>query len=44
MEFCQGKTAGWILIGECSEEGIEDEDFYPFLDVTQVREYPQGNT
>ncbi len=42
MDFCQGKTAGWMLIGEYSEEGIEHEGFCPFLDVTQVREYPQG--
>ncbi len=40
MEFHQGKTGGWMLIGECSEEGIEDEDFCPFLVVTLVRKYP----
>ncbi len=26
MEFHQGKAGGWMLIGERSEEGIEDED------------------
>ncbi len=32
-----------MLIGECSEEGIEDEGFCPFLVVTLVRKYPQAN-
>ncbi len=41
MEFHQGKTGGWMLIGECSEEGIEDEGFCPFLVVTLIRKYPQ---
>ncbi len=39
MEFHQGKTGGWMLIGECCEGGIEDEGFCPFL---VVRKYPQA--
>ncbi len=30
-----------MLIGEYSEEGVEDEGFCPFLVVTLIREYPQ---
>ncbi len=30
-----------MLIGECSEEGVEDEGLCPFLVVTLVRKYPQ---
>ncbi len=41
MEFHQGKTGGWMLIGECPKEGIEDEGFCPFLVVTLIRKYPQ---
>ncbi len=41
MEFHGGKTGGWMLIGECSEEGVEDEGFCPFLIVTLIRKYPQ---
>ncbi len=41
MEFHQGKTGSWMLIGKCSEEGIEDEGFSPFLVVTMIRKYPQ---
>ena len=42
MEFHQGKTGGWMLIGECSEEGVEDEGFCPFFVVTLIRKYPQA--
>ncbi len=42
MEFHQGETGNWMSIGECSEEGIEDEGFYPFLVVTLIRKYPQA--
>ncbi len=42
MEFHQGKTGDWMLIGECLEEGIEDEGFCPFLVVTLTRKYPQA--
>ncbi len=31
-----------MLIGECSEEGIEDEGFCPFPVVTLIRKYPQA--
>ncbi len=31
-----------MLIGQCSEEGIEDEGFSLFLIVTLVRKYPQA--
>ncbi len=41
MEFHQEKAGGWMLIGECSEESIEDEGFCPFLVVTLIRKYPQ---
>ncbi len=30
-----------MLIGECSDEAVEDEGFCPFLVVTLVRKYPQ---
>ncbi len=42
MEFHQKKTSGWMLIGECLEEGIEDEGFCPFLVVTLIRKNPQA--
>ncbi len=42
MEFHPGKTGGWILIGECSEEGIGDEGFCLFLVVKLIRKYPQA--
>ncbi len=42
MEFHQGKTGGWMLIGECCEKGIEDEGFSPFLIVTLVRKFLQA--
>ncbi len=42
MEFHQGKTGSWMLIGEYSEEGVEDEGFCPFLVVTLIRKYPQA--
>ncbi len=42
MEFNQGRSGGWMLIGEYSEEGIEDEGFCPFLVVTLIKKYPQA--
>ncbi len=42
MEFHQGKTGGWMLIGECLEEGIEDEGFCQLLVVALIRKYPQA--
>ncbi len=38
--YHQVKTGGWVFIGECSEEGIEDEGFCPFLVVTLIRNNP----
>ncbi len=31
MEYHHGKTGCWMLIGECSDEYVEDEDFYLLL-------------
>ncbi len=42
IEFHRGKTYGLMLIGECSEEGVEDEDFCPFLFVILVSKYPHA--
>ncbi len=42
LEFHQGKTGGWMLIGECFEEGIEDEGFCLNLVITLIRKYPQS--
>ncbi len=42
MEYYCRKTGGWMLIGECSEEVIEDEGFCPILVVALVKKYPQG--
>ncbi len=42
MEFYHGETGGWMLIGKCSEEIIEDEGFCPILVVALVRKSPQG--
>ncbi len=39
MEFHCGKTGDWI--GECYEDGIEDEGFCQYLFVTLIRKYPQ---
>ncbi len=41
MEFHRGKAGGWMLIGEFSDEDIEDKGFCPFFVVTLVRKYPQ---
>ncbi len=42
MEFHQGKSGGWMLIGECLEEGVEDQGYYVYLVVTLIRKYPQA--
>ncbi len=42
MEFHQGKTGGWMLIGDCLEEGVDDEGFCQFLVVTLIRKCPQA--
>ncbi len=42
MEFHHGKSCGWMLLGECSEEGVEDEGFCPYLVLTLIRKYPQA--
>ncbi len=42
MEFHCGKTGGWMLIGECFEEDVEDEFFCPFFVVTLIRKYSQA--
>ncbi len=44
MEFHQGKAGGWMLIGECSEEGIGDEGVCPYLVITLVRKHPKAES
>ncbi len=31
-----------MLIGECADEGVEDEGFCSFLVVTLIQNYPQA--
>ncbi len=42
VEFDQGKSCGYVLIGEFSEKDVEDEGFCPFLVVALVRKHPQA--
>ncbi len=42
IECHHGKAGVWRVIGECSEEDVEDEGFCPFLVVTLIRKYPQA--
>ncbi len=42
MEFHQGKTGCWMLMGEHSEDDIL-EGFCPFLVVTLIRKYPRAH-
>ncbi len=36
MDCHEGKPGGWMLTGECTEEGVEDKDLCPFLVVTLI--------
>ncbi len=43
MESWCGKTGRYMIIGEFTNEGVEDEGIYPFLVFTLVQNYPHAD-
>jgi hypothetical protein len=44
MEFRRGRGNGWVLIGVCAEDGVEDEAFTLEVACEMIADTPQKDS